>query len=228
MLQKWSSVFVDQELLCGTTKGDIHINVKPFWSPIGAARFLQLAHEESRYFDGCPLNRVVPQFLTQFGIGADYDQRTYYRKDDLAIPDDPQLEPPIHFRPGTMSYAGSGKNSRSTEMFIVMPDTPIEQLIYFGQENSWETPFAYVEPADLGIVGSWHAYGDIPPWGKGPDPQHIYPKDGYDYLQKNFPELDYIRGCAIVPEADLNSPIVLGLTYMELAKYVFKDVIGEL
>lgn len=152
-----------KKVVCGTTKGDIHINVKPFWAPTGAARFLQLVHEEIRYFDGCALNRVVPKFLTQFGIGANYHQRNYFRKDDMSIPDDPQLDPPIHFRPGTMSYAGSGKNSRSTEMFIVMPDTPLEQLNYFGQENSWETPFGYVEPVDLEVVGSWHAYGDMPP-----------------------------------------------------------------
>lgn len=152
-----------RKVVCGTTKGDIHINVKPFWSPQGAARFLYLASEGIRYFDGCALNRVVPRFLTQFGIGAEYGQRLWAREPAQEILDDPQLDPPIHFRPGTMSYAGSGKHSRSTEMFIVMPNTSLEQLNYFGKENSWETPFAYVEPADLEVVGSWHAYGDMPP-----------------------------------------------------------------
>ncbi len=152
-----------KKVVCGTTKGDIHINVKPFWAPEGAARFLYLASEGIRYFNGCALNRVVPEFLTQFGIAADYGQRLWSREEAQEILDDPQLDPPIHFRPGTMSYAGRGKNSRSTEMFIVMPNTSLEQLNYFGQENSWETPFAYVEPADLAVVGSWHAYGDMPP-----------------------------------------------------------------
>lgn len=65
-------------------------------------------------------------------------------------------------------------------------------------------------------------------WGKGPDPQNIYPKNGYEYLEKNFPELDYIKGCAIIPEADVNNPSVRGMSYEELAHYVFQDVEEEL
>ena len=34
------------------------------------------------------------------------------------IPDDPPLDPPIPFQLGTMSFAGSGDDSRSTQMFI--------------------------------------------------------------------------------------------------------------
>jgi cyclophilin family peptidyl-prolyl cis-trans isomerase len=154
-----------KKVVCGTTKGDIRINIKPFWSPRGAARFLQLVHKDLRYFDGCALNRVVPGFLTQFGIGADYSQRTEFRVRD--IPDDPHLDPPIPFRPGTMSYAGSGRNSRSNEIFIVQPDTPKRQLDYFGGENTWETPFGYVEPDDLKVVASWHSYGDMTPVSSG-------------------------------------------------------------
>ena len=151
-----------KKVICGSTKGDIRINVKPFWSPWGANRFLHLIHD-LRYFDGCALNRVVPRFLTQFGIGASFDQRDRLRRDELAIPDDPHLDPPIRFRPGTMAYAGMGENTRSTEIFIVMPDSPKSTLEHFGTENSWETPFAYVEPDDLGVVGSWYSYGDMPP-----------------------------------------------------------------
>lgn len=150
----------NKHVVCGTTKGDLRITVKPFWSPRGAARFLELLSSGVRYFDGCALNRNVEKFLVQFGIGADYDQRTNYRSSD--IPDDPQLEPPVKFRPGYMSYAGSGPNSRSTEIFIARPDTPVHQLGYFGT-NPWETPFAYVAEEDLHVVTSWHAYGDMAP-----------------------------------------------------------------
>jgi cyclophilin family peptidyl-prolyl cis-trans isomerase len=83
-----------------------------------------------RYFDGCALNRVVPKFLTQFGIGADYSKRIDFRI--KVIPDDPHLDPPVPFRPGYMSYAGRGPDSRSIEIFIVMPDTPQKQLNYVG------------------------------------------------------------------------------------------------
>lgn len=210
-----------KKVVCGTTRGDIRINVKPFWSPRGATRFLELAHKDLQYFDGCAINRVVPEFLTQFGIGADYAKRTKFRinKD---IPDDPPLDPPIPFRPGYMSYAGRGPDSRSSEVFIVMPDTPQKQLDYFGGGNTWETPFGYVEKEDLNIVASWYSYGDMTPFGDGPDPQLIYEEDGYEYLKKDFPKMDYIRGCAIVPDDDLNDPSIATLSYDGLAKYLLK------
>ena len=46
----------------------MNIAVHPAWSPRGAARFLDLVN--TGFFDGVALNRVVPRFLTQFGIGA--------------------------------------------------------------------------------------------------------------------------------------------------------------
>lgn len=189
-------------VVCGTTEGEIHIKVKPFWSPRGAARFLELVSKQNRYYDGCALNRVVPKFLTQFGIGAKFEQRSSYREN--IILDDIPSDPKIPFEPGYMSYAGSGEDSRSTEVFIVMPDTPQSQLDYFG-ENAWETPFGYVEPKDLSVVAKWHdSYGDMAPWGNGPDPQKIYEEDGYDYLRKDFPDMSYIRGCVIIADDDMN------------------------
>jgi peptidyl-prolyl cis-trans isomerase A (cyclophilin A) len=188
-------------VLCKTTKGDIHMTIEPSWSPLGAGRFLHLVHK-TKYYDGCALNRVVPKFLTQLGIGADYEQRTKYRS--LSIPDDDaDVVPPTYskvpFRPGIMSYAGSGPNSRSTEFFVVMPDTPQRQLDFFGT-NPWETPFGYVHSDDVAnVVAKWYSYGDMPPWGQGPDPQLIYQPDGYEYLKSNFPEMDYIETCRIVP-----------------------------
>ena len=178
----------------------MHITVKPDWSPLGAARFLQLITLD--YFTGCALNRVVKKFLTQFGISADYDLRTKFR--NMEIPDDTPTKPRIKFQPGYMSYAGSGPNSRTTEMFIVMPDTAQHQLNAFGSENPWETPFGFVDPDDVrNVVGQWHAYGDMPPWGKGPDPHKIYAKDGYDeYLRNEFPDMDYIESCSIIGNND--------------------------
>jgi peptidyl-prolyl cis-trans isomerase A (cyclophilin A) len=178
---------------CSGLLGPLHITVKPNWSPFGATRFLDLVH--MGYFDGCALNRVVKQFLTQFGISADYDMRTEWRSAN--IPDDAKQG--IAFRPGFMAYAGSGPNSRSTEMFIVMPDTPPHQLGAFGTDNPWETPFAYVDETSLNeVVAKWYAYGDMPPWGQGPDPQKIYKKDGYKYLAKQFPSMNYLTECRIV------------------------------
>eukprot|EP00565_Helicotheca_tamesis_P009626 CAMPEP_0185728656 /NCGR_PEP_ID=MMETSP1171-20130828/4010_1 /TAXON_ID=374046 /ORGANISM="Helicotheca tamensis, Strain CCMP826" /LENGTH=309 /DNA_ID=CAMNT_0028397385 /DNA_START=84 /DNA_END=1013 /DNA_ORIENTATION=- len=204
-----NAIFVRCEVSAhgGTELEDLDIIVRPQWSPWGAQRFLQLIREG--YYDGCALNRVVPRFLTQFGIGADYAKRTKVRTN--TIPDDPQVG--ILFRPGYMAYAGSGDNSRSSEVFIVMPETSESQLKYFGT-NSWETPFAEVDlsnfggDATLSPMARWHSYGDMPPYGEGPDSQLIYAEDGYEYLKENFPELDYIQSCFIVDEKFPNDPEV--------------------
>eukprot|EP00578_Thalassiosira_sp_NH16_P014189 CAMPEP_0181109366 /NCGR_PEP_ID=MMETSP1071-20121207/18137_1 /TAXON_ID=35127 /ORGANISM="Thalassiosira sp., Strain NH16" /LENGTH=312 /DNA_ID=CAMNT_0023193055 /DNA_START=26 /DNA_END=964 /DNA_ORIENTATION=- len=172
--------------------------VKPYWAPRGASRFLELVRQ--KYYDGVALNRVIPGFLTQFGIGKDYEARMHWESHPIA---DDFLE--VHdFEPGYVSFAGSGPDSRTTEVFIVMPETPQEQLDYFGT-NSWETPFAVLQ-GDVGRSGLtriYHKYGDMPPWGEGPDSSRIYEVDGYDYLAEEFPKLDYMNRCYIVDEEGL-------------------------
>lgn len=177
----------------------LDILVKPYWAPRAASRFLELVR--SGYYDGVAFNRVVPKFLTQFGIGKDYSTRT--KELELKIWDDFPRD--IKFEPGTISFAGSGHDSRTTEIFIVMPGASQQQLDKFG-ENSWETPFAVIE-GDVeksALTKIYSGYGDMPPWGKGPDSKRIYDVDGYTrYLPKNFPKLDYIDRCYVTEEVGL-------------------------
>lgn len=175
------------------TAEKLDIMIKPYWSPMGATRFLELVRQG--YFDGVALNRVVPKFLTQFGIAKDVELRRKFEKE--AFPDDSGEN--RKFRPGYMSFAGRGVDSRTTEVFIVMPGAPHHQLIHFGQ-NSWETPFGYVEKEDLEVLTRIKAYGDIPPFGEGPESTRIYEEDGYDYLEEKFPDLDYLDTCYVVAE----------------------------
>lgn len=179
---------------CSTSTGPLTIHIKPSWSPRGAARFSDLV--DTGHYNGCALNRVVKAFLTQFGISANYQKRTLFRRKTIRDDDAPQEK--IPFQPGYMSFAGSGPDSRTTEVFIVMSDTPQHQLDYFGV-NPWETPFGFVVEDSLKTVDQWEAsYGDMQPWGNGPDPQVIYQEHGYEYLKEHFPKLDYIQECNIV------------------------------
>merc|ERR1719232_157741 len=73
---------------CSTTSGDIVAKILPKWSPRGAARFLHLVR--SGYYDGCGVNRVVPKFLAQFGISADYEAQTRWSGDTII--DDPPYD----------------------------------------------------------------------------------------------------------------------------------------
>ena len=86
---------------------------EPNWSPRGASRFLELVREG--YYDGVALNRVVPEFLTQFGISRNVELRRKYRR--RSIFDDPPAmgQSWARFRPGYLSFAGSsGRNSRTS------------------------------------------------------------------------------------------------------------------
>lgn len=175
----------------------LEITVKPYWAPRGASRFLELVRQ--KYYDGVVLNRVVPQFLIQFGIAKDYEQRMEWDEKPL-LDDFPETE--RSFEPGFISFAGNGPDSRTAEIFIVMPGTSQEQLDYFGT-NSWETPFAFIAgPVDSSVLPMiYDGYGDMPPWGHGPDSDKIYDVDGYTtYLPEKFPKLDYIDRCFIVGE----------------------------
>lgn len=179
----------------------LDIIVKPYWAPRGASRFLELVRE--KYYDGAAFNRVVPKFLTQFGIAKDYFARTKER--ELTIWDDFPMG--VKFEPGMISFAGSGHDSRTTEIFAVMPGVSQEQLDNFGS-NSWETPFAVIDGdvTKSALTKIYSGYGDMPPWGSGPDSGLIYEPDGYTkYLPKKFPKLDYIDTCYVVDEVGIEN-----------------------
>lgn len=187
-------------VICSLKRGDaIRIDVFPEWSPRGAARFLELVRRG--FFDGVALTRVVPRFLTQFGVGTTPEDRALYSSPGSAIEDDAPSSRAPPFAPGMLAYAGSGPNSRTSEMFFVMPDAPAHQLKAFGT-NPWETPFGRVsDAASLAVVGSFFSYGDMPPWGKGPDPNRLN-AEGYGYLAAEFPRLDYLAQCRIFDDDD--------------------------
>ena len=173
-------------IACETTKGRIDIVVRPDWSPLGAARFLQLV--DDGHFHDLPLFRCVDNFLCQFGSVPPRPNAKSYP----TIPDDPKQAQLRAFRRGYMSFAGNGEHSRATHMFITLG----EKLDGLGT-MPWETPFGYVTDASMqGTVSRFTtSYGDIPPWGKGPEPQKIEAMDGAWYLKLNFPALDYITSC---------------------------------
>jgi peptidyl-prolyl cis-trans isomerase A (cyclophilin A) len=170
---------------CEMTVGTIDIEVHPEWAPIGAARFLEAI--EANYFDGCALFRAIKGFLVQFGIGADPKLREEWRKKPNLI-DDP-LRPDIPIKLGTMAYAGGGKNSRSTQVWIAFDAVPS-----LGTQP-WETPFAQV----VGKESLENVKKINTEYGDKVDQGSIW--GGYEYLKKNFPKLDYIKTCKVVRQA---------------------------
>jgi len=91
---------------CSTSAGDIVLELHRRWSPAGYDRAVQLFARH--FYDQSHFFRTVPNFLVQFGIS--YSEDTALQQiAKTPIPDDPQLDPPVRFTEGSISYAGKRK-----------------------------------------------------------------------------------------------------------------------
>eukprot|EP00603_Paraphysomonas_imperforata_P014021 CAMPEP_0114458108 /NCGR_PEP_ID=MMETSP0104-20121206/4514_1 /TAXON_ID=37642 ORGANISM="Paraphysomonas imperforata, Strain PA2" /NCGR_SAMPLE_ID=MMETSP0104 /ASSEMBLY_ACC=CAM_ASM_000202 /LENGTH=200 /DNA_ID=CAMNT_0001630687 /DNA_START=40 /DNA_END=642 /DNA_ORIENTATION=- len=179
-----SALFADAQIVeCLSTKGVFEIEIFPDWSPLGAQRYLELVQDG--FYTDIPMYRSVAGFLTQFGITENPAHKHWHGNQ---IKDDPNLHKGI--RKHYVSFAGGGPNTRSTQIFIAYKD-----LDFLGKAP-WETPFGRVV-AGGDVVDSLHTgYGDIPPYGKGPDQQQLY-RQGNSYIREQFPLTDFIQRCRV-------------------------------
>jgi peptidyl-prolyl cis-trans isomerase A (cyclophilin A) len=164
-----------------TTKGPIVIEVHRDWSPHGADRFYELV--QAGYYDNVAFFRVIGGFMAQVGISGDPALNAKWR--EKRIPDDPVKGSNTR---GTVSFATSGPNSRTTQFFINFVDNSRLDGMGFS-------PFGKVK--DMSVVDALHAgYGEGAPRGRGPS-QGLLQSEGNAYLKKNFPDLDYIKTAKI-------------------------------
>jgi len=69
---------------------------------------------------------------------------------------------------GYLSFAGGGRNTRSSQLFIAFED-----LDFLGKEP-WETPFGKIIEGYDTLDKFYKGYGDMPPFGHGPDQQKLH------------------------------------------------------
>jgi cyclophilin family peptidyl-prolyl cis-trans isomerase len=176
----------DVRVHCTTTAGPITFVLHSSWSPQGYARAALLF--QRGYYDQSHFFRVIPHFLVQFGISYTTDLELK-RIAETTIQDDPKREDLLPFREGMISFAGSGPNSRTSQLFVA----------YDGAGNlgqsPWETPFGEVIEG-MDNVRKLYSYGDMPPWGKGPEQGPIRNR-GSKYIEENFPLLDKFETCTV-------------------------------
>lgn len=170
-----------------TTKGKFAIEVTRSLAPNGADRFYNLV--KSGFFTDAAFFRVVPGFMCQFGMSGDPSVEAKWS--GAAIPDDPVKTSNTR---GTITFATSGANSRTTQLFINFGDNSNLDRMGFS-------PFGKVVEG-MDVVDKINGeYGDFPQFGgHGPDAEHIA-MEGNVYLKKNFPNLDYIKSVTILPAA---------------------------
>ena len=168
-----------------TSQGDFTVEVTRTWAPLGADRFYNLV--KSGVFDGARFFRVLPGFVVQFGIPGDPAVSGLWR--GARIPDDPVVE---SNRRGRITFATSGPNSRTSQVFINLGDNASLDSMGFA-------PFGQVAEG-LEIVGRLHSgYGEGSPRGRGPEQSRIQ-AEGNAYLERQFPKLDHIKKAAILAE----------------------------
>jgi cyclophilin family peptidyl-prolyl cis-trans isomerase len=186
-----------KRVACLTTKGEIMIEVYPDWAPIGASRFLDLVR--SGFYTDIAMFRTVEGFLSQFGI-SDQPKFKYSNPNFMfrEIPDDVNLN--LGIKKNYMSFAGSGPNSRGTQIFIAFADLHwLGPRINNGQiDGSWETPFAKVVNSDSILEALYKGYGEKPD-------QHLIHDRGNAYIRENFPKMDFINSCRVLEESFVDS-----------------------
>jgi peptidyl-prolyl cis-trans isomerase A (cyclophilin A) len=201
---------------CETTQGPWNIFVHQKWAPIGARRFLDMV--ESGYFSmnkpenktitendesktvyikgGVPLMRCINNFLCQFGLAGNI---THLFQSGLA--DDVQWLPPgpdgrknaagiKRFNKGYFSYAGSGPNSRSNQLFVALHDDS-----YLGGGSPWEVPFGELVGAHsyTTLDAIYTGYGE-----KGPPQGLLHREHAMEQVALKWPLLDAVLSCNVV------------------------------
>lgn len=166
-----------------TTKGTFVIEVHRAWAPRGADRFYNLV--KNGFYDDVRFFRVLDGFMAQFGINGDPALMAKWRV--ARIPDDPVAQ---SNRRGMISFATSGPNSRTTQVFINYGDNSNLDGIGFA-------PFGRVVSGMDVVDGLYAEYGEGAPNGRGPDQRRMQ-MEGNAYLKQNFGKLDYIEKATIV------------------------------
>ena len=130
---------------------------------------------DSGFYQNCRFFRVVPNFMVQFGISGDPSVQAKFT--GKPILDDKVLTTNAR---GTVTFATSGPNTRTTQLFI---NTATKGNAFLDKQGF--SPFAQVL-VGIDIVDKiFDGYREKPNQGK-------IVNQGNEYLEKEFPKLSWI------------------------------------
>jgi peptidyl-prolyl cis-trans isomerase A (cyclophilin A) len=161
-----------------TSKGAVVIQVTRDWARNGADRFYNLV--KNGFYDDTRFFRVISGFMVQFGISGDPKIAAPWRT--ATIKDDPVRQ---SNQRGFITFATSGPDSRTTQVFINFADNGNLDSMGFS-------PFGQVISGMAAVDSLYSGYGEGAPRGRGPDQGRIQ-REGNDYLTKDFTNLDYVK-----------------------------------
>jgi len=171
-----------------TTRGDFTMDVTRAWAPLGVDRFYNLVRHH--YYDNMVLFRVVSGFVVQFGISSYPPVNAAWVS--ATIKDDPVLQ---SNKRGYVTFATSGANSRTTQIFINFGDNSRLDSMGFA-------PFATINHDGMKVVEMFYDQ-----YAEGPtNQQDSIQKQGKAFLDKNYPKLDVIKQATVVGAPPLTTP----------------------
>jgi cyclophilin family peptidyl-prolyl cis-trans isomerase len=159
-----------------TTQGTFVIAVDRALAPRGADRFYRLAR--AGYFDDSRFFRVVPGFIAQFVIAGDPSIARTWK--DRAIPDDSTRTSNVR---GTIAFAMTGPNTRTTQLFISLVDNSRLDAQGFA-------PLGRVVSGMDVVDRIYGGYGETAGGGMRAGKQDRMMNEGNRHLDQDFPKLD--------------------------------------
>lgn len=153
------------------------IQLHESWAPLGVQRFQELT--EAEFWNDARIFRVVPSFVSQFGISSYPSVQKHWEslgnlKDDKVIGSNKR---------GTVTFATAGPNTRTTQIFINTADNKFLDKQGFS-------PIGEVLPAGNGYGGMEVVDEFYSKYSEDPD-QGMITKKGKDYLEEKYPLLSY-------------------------------------
>ena len=170
-----------------TTAGNFVIEAHRAWSPNGADRLHQLVlagfFNDSRFF------RVVPGFVAQFGIAGDPKNAQAWR--NKTIPDDPVIK---SNQRGFISYAMTGPNTRTTQLYINLTDNSRLDAQGFA-------PVGQVIEGMEVVDQLYSGYGEASGGGMRGGKQAKLFEEGNTWLDREFPKLHRLVRATVISAA---------------------------
>jgi peptidyl-prolyl cis-trans isomerase A (cyclophilin A) len=170
-----------------TTKGTFVVKVTRKWAPKGADRFYNLVR--NHFYDNQPLFRVAVHptpFVVQWGISMKPAIAKAW--ENATIKDDPVTHSNVK---GTITFANSGKNTRTTQLFVNL-----------GSNTFLDDTKNYPGFSPFGTVTSGFSVFSKLYHGKqsaeATEDQSGLTNYGAPYVRKHYPKLDWIKTARLV------------------------------
>ena len=161
-----------------TSEGEFVLDIERALAPRGVDRFYRLVR--AGYFDDSRFFRVVPAFIAQFGIPGDPTVTRVWK--DRAMPDDSVGATNVR---GTISYAMTGPNTRTTQLFISLVDNTRLDAQGFS-------PLGKVVSGMDVVDKVYSGYGESAGGGMRAGKQDRMLNEGNAHLDRDFPKLTRI------------------------------------